>query len=92
MTAIAVDTGATTSQLAFAWRLSRGEHIVPIPGRRNPKRLEKNIAATAVDLAADVVRSARPSVIVPTVQVPPKLPEGLGSQDAMTCATAVTIA
>ena len=48
---------ATVAQLALAWLLGRGEHIVPIPGTRSPERVEENVAAvdlhlTEVDLAA----------------------------------------
>lgn len=42
--------GATVSQLALAWLLTRGEHIVPIPGTRSPERVEENIRATEVAL------------------------------------------
>lgn len=49
--------GATVSQLALAWLLAQGEHIVPIPGTRSVKRVEENTAAadlglTDADLAA----------------------------------------
>ncbi|WP_433602384.1 aldo/keto reductase [Nocardia sp. CA-135953] len=54
---LAATKGITVSQLALAWLLSRGEHIVPIPGTRNARRVEENIGAaevvlTAADLAA----------------------------------------
>lgn len=57
LTAVAADKGASLSQLALAWLLSRGEHIVPIPGSRSAKRVEQNVAAadlvlTAADLEA----------------------------------------
>lgn len=43
--------GATVSQLALAWLLTRGEHIVPIPGSRSPSRIEENAAAADLTLA-----------------------------------------
>jgi aryl-alcohol dehydrogenase-like predicted oxidoreductase len=54
---LAAARGITVSQLALAWLLGRGEHIVPIPGTRSPSRVEENAAAdgvvlTATDLAA----------------------------------------
>nr|WSX74916.1 aldo/keto reductase [Streptomyces sp. NBC_00899] len=54
---LAAGRGITVSQLALAWLLGRGEHIVPIPGTRSPSRVEENAAAaevvlTATDLAA----------------------------------------
>ncbi|MFJ8387728.1 aldo/keto reductase [Streptomyces sp. NPDC094438] len=48
LTALAASTGCTVSQLALAWLLTRGEHIVPVPGIRSPKRIEEN--ADAADL------------------------------------------
>jgi aryl-alcohol dehydrogenase-like predicted oxidoreductase len=49
--------GVTVSQLALAWLLARGEHIVPIPGTRSAARIEENTGAadvtlTPADLAA----------------------------------------
>ncbi|GJF33180.1 hypothetical protein KNE206_58800 [Kitasatospora sp. NE20-6] len=54
---LAAGKGATVSQLALAWLLTRGEHIVPIPGTRSPERVAESAAAadltlTASDLAA----------------------------------------
>lgn len=40
----------TVSQLALAWLLTRGEHIVPIPGTRSPRRVEENTRASDVTL------------------------------------------
>ncbi|MES5824305.1 aldo/keto reductase [Streptomyces sp. RG80] len=54
---LAATKGATVSQLALAWLLTRGEHIVPIPGTRSVRRIEENTGAadvvlTETDLAA----------------------------------------
>ncbi|GIM98131.1 aldo/keto reductase [Paractinoplanes toevensis] len=54
---LAAAKGATVSQLALAWLLAQGEHIVPIPGTRSIRRVEENIGAadlklTDADLAA----------------------------------------
>jgi aryl-alcohol dehydrogenase-like predicted oxidoreductase len=38
------------SQLALAWVLARGEHIVPIPGTKRRRYLEENAAALDVEL------------------------------------------
>lgn len=48
---IAKDKGVTTSQLALAWVLSRGEDIVPIPGTKRRKYLEQNAAAVDINLS-----------------------------------------
>ncbi|MGW3874312.1 aldo/keto reductase [Streptomyces sp. NPDC005055] len=44
---LAATKSATVSQLALAWLLAQGEHIVPIPGTRSPKRVEENTRAAA---------------------------------------------
>ena len=50
--AIAHAKGCTTAQLAIAWVLATGEHIVPIPGTKRQRYLEENVAAAAVALTA----------------------------------------
>jgi aryl-alcohol dehydrogenase-like predicted oxidoreductase len=41
----------------LAWLLAQGDDIVPIPGTRNPRRLEENVAAADVALSdADLSR------------------------------------
>ncbi|MCZ4103307.1 aldo/keto reductase [Streptomyces sp. So13.3] len=47
---LAATKGATVSQLALAWLLTRGEHIVPIPGTRSQKRIEENTGAADLTL------------------------------------------
>lgn len=53
LTALAETKGATVSQLALAWLLTRGEHVVPIPGSRNPNRVAQNVASASLILTAD---------------------------------------
>jgi len=48
MRALAQRKGCRTSQLALAWVLARGEDIVPIPGTKQHRYLEENIAAFEV--------------------------------------------
>ncbi len=43
----------TASQLALAWVMARGEHVVPIPGTKRVAYLEQNAAAAEVELTAD---------------------------------------
>jgi aryl-alcohol dehydrogenase-like predicted oxidoreductase len=45
--------GATTAQLALAWLLARGPHVVPIPGTRRVARVEENIAAAGLRLSPE---------------------------------------
>ena len=42
--------GCTASQLALAWVLAQGSHIVPIPGTKRRRYLEENIGALGVEL------------------------------------------
>lgn len=51
--AVAERLGATPSQVALAWVLSRGEDIVPIPGTTRIENLEMNLGALDVVLGAD---------------------------------------
>lgn len=44
--AIAAEQGVTPAQLSLAWVLSRGEHVLAIPGTSNIAHLEENIART----------------------------------------------
>ena len=44
--------GSTPAQIALAWLLAQGEHIVPIPGTRRLRHLEDNAAATDIRLSA----------------------------------------
>jgi aryl-alcohol dehydrogenase-like predicted oxidoreductase len=44
--------GCTPAQLALAWVLSRGRHLVPIPGTRRVKNLDDNLGALEVQLTA----------------------------------------
>ncbi|BCW65995.1 oxidoreductase [Arthrobacter sp. NicSoilB4] len=49
--------GCTPAQLALAWLLAQGEHIVPIPGTRKHDRLRENLGAADVELSAeDLIR------------------------------------
>jgi aryl-alcohol dehydrogenase-like predicted oxidoreductase len=50
---IAARKEATTAQLALAWLLTRNENIVPIPGSRNPVRVEENIGAADLELTPE---------------------------------------
>jgi aryl-alcohol dehydrogenase-like predicted oxidoreductase len=51
--AIAAEKRCTPGQLALAWVLAQGGHIVPIPGTKRRKYLEENVAATALSLGPE---------------------------------------
>ena len=50
---IAADKGVTAAQLALAWVLAQGPHLVPIPGTRRISTLEDNAAAADIVLTAE---------------------------------------
>ncbi len=45
--------GATPAQVALAWTLAKGSHVLPIPGTKRRRYLEENVAAAALALTAD---------------------------------------
>jgi aryl-alcohol dehydrogenase-like predicted oxidoreductase len=48
---IAAALGATPAQVALAWLLHQGEDIVPIPGTKQRRYLEENVAAAQLTLS-----------------------------------------
>ncbi len=55
MQAMARDLGVSVAQLALAWVLAQGEHIVSIPGTTNPLHMLDNFAAQNIALSATQV-------------------------------------
>jgi aryl-alcohol dehydrogenase-like predicted oxidoreductase len=53
---LAAEKEVTPGQLALAWVLHRGEHIVPIPGTKRVAYLEENVVAAGVDLSEQEVQ------------------------------------
>jgi aryl-alcohol dehydrogenase-like predicted oxidoreductase len=47
---IAEQAGATPAQVALAWVLAQGRHVVPIPGTKTPRYLADNAAAADIEL------------------------------------------
>jgi aryl-alcohol dehydrogenase-like predicted oxidoreductase len=54
---IARKRGVTPAQVALAWLLKRSAVMLPIPGTSKVKHLEENIAAAALDLTDEELRS-----------------------------------
>src|SRR5687767_1119847 len=54
---IARQNGSTMAQIALAWLLAQGEHIVPIPGTTRIDHLEENMGAAAVRLSDRTVET-----------------------------------
>ncbi len=53
LAALAAERGATASQMAIAWVLSRGTDIVPLLGARTVRQIEEAIDALSIVLTAD---------------------------------------
>jgi len=52
--ALAHEAGATLAQLALAWVLSRGPHVLAIPGTTRAQHLKENLAAADLALLPDL--------------------------------------
>ncbi|MFE9251807.1 aldo/keto reductase [Streptomyces sp. NPDC007088] len=48
----AVGSGASAAQIRLAWTLSRGPHVLAIPGTGDPAHVDANVAAGALRLGA----------------------------------------
>ena len=49
---VARQAEATPAQVALAWVLAQGQHVVPIPGTKTPKYLADNAGAADIQLSA----------------------------------------
>jgi aryl-alcohol dehydrogenase-like predicted oxidoreductase len=71
---IAGALGAKPGQIALAWLLHKGPHIVPIPGTKRRKYLEENVAAAAIKLDAAQM-AALDEALAPEKVAGPRYPE-----------------
>ncbi|WP_223592395.1 aldo/keto reductase [Pseudomonas sp. A-R-19] len=55
--ALAAEKGVTAGQLALAWVLAQGDYVIPIPGTKQRKYLEENVAALEVTLNAEELQA-----------------------------------
>jgi aryl-alcohol dehydrogenase-like predicted oxidoreductase len=53
---LAREAGCTPAQLALAWLLHKGGHIIPIPGTTSVDHLKEDLAAADVKLAAGLLQ------------------------------------
>jgi aryl-alcohol dehydrogenase-like predicted oxidoreductase len=65
LVALAAEKGATASQLAIAWALSRGARIVPLIGARTRAQLRESLGALDLSLTAEEI--ARLETALPPV-------------------------
>lgn len=56
---LAADKGVSAGQLALAWVLAQGNDIVPIPGTKQRKYLEENVAALAIKLSQNELQALK---------------------------------
>jgi aryl-alcohol dehydrogenase-like predicted oxidoreductase len=74
--ALAAAKGCSAAQLALAWVLAQGPHIVPIPGTRRLRNLEENLGALEVRLSA--AELAQINAVFPAgVSAGARYPEGM---------------
>jgi aryl-alcohol dehydrogenase-like predicted oxidoreductase len=52
---LADEAGCTLAQLALAWVLARGEHVIALPGTTQEAHLRENLAAAGVTLAPALI-------------------------------------
>lgn len=72
---LADNAGCSMAQLALAWLLSRGDHVVPIPGTTSVAHLEENTATMTLQIDPGLL--ARADVLINEQTVSgPRYPEG----------------
>lgn len=55
---LAREAGCSAAQLALAWVVSRGDHVIALPGTTRTDHLEENIAALRASPSADILERA----------------------------------
>lgn len=75
LTELAQSKGGTVAQLALAWLLAQGEHIVPIPGTRSPERVAENVGAAEFVLTDSDL--ARVKKVLPAGGFGSRYPDGM---------------
>ncbi|MCK9259622.1 MAG: aldo/keto reductase [Azoarcus sp.] len=68
--ALAAKAGCTPAQLALAWLLAKGDHVLPIPGTTNIAHLEENAAAADLMLSPQILAEAEALINRHTVSGP----------------------
>lgn len=74
--ALAREKGCTAAQLALGWVLSRGEHVVPIPGTKRRRYLDENVGALAVVLSGSEIAHLD-AIVPPGAAAGPRYPEAI---------------
>lgn len=67
---LATEAGCTPAQLALAWVLAQGEHVVPIPGTRSIAHLREDFATLSLTVDAAILEKAARLISQETVSGP----------------------
>ncbi|WP_228479800.1 aldo/keto reductase [Microbacterium abyssi] len=82
--ALAAEAGCTPAQLALAWLLSRGEHVVPIPGTTSIAHVREDFAALSLPVDGALLARAGQLIDTHTVSGPRYAPGPAAEVDAET--------
>ncbi|MEJ1922848.1 aldo/keto reductase [Microbacterium sp. KHB019] len=82
--ALAAEAGCAPAQLALAWLLSRGDHVVPIPGTTRADHLHEDFAALSLSVDAALLARAGSLINTATVAGPRYAPGPAAEVDAET--------
>jgi len=78
---VAKEKGAKPGQIALAWLLHKGPHIVPIPGTKRRKFLEENVAAADIQLSEDDMTRLEAALRPETISGPRYTPQMMAMID-----------
>ncbi len=82
--ALAEEAGCTPAQLALAWLLSRGDHVMPIPGTTSIAHMHENHAAASLPIDDALLARAGELISTSTVSGPRYAPGPAAEVDAET--------
>jgi len=86
---LAAEAGCTPADLALSWLLSRGGHVVPIPGTTSTQHLRENLAVTNLAVDASLIRQAGELIDTRSVSGPRYNPAQSTEVDAETFESSV---
>jgi aryl-alcohol dehydrogenase-like predicted oxidoreductase len=84
LTALAREAGSSPAQLALAWLLARGPHVLPIPGTTRLGHLQDNLSATRLVLSAGLQQTLDTLFAPTAVQGARYNPQGTAEVDTET--------
>lgn len=81
---LAAEAGCTPAQLALAWLLARGDHVVPIPGTTSVDHLHEDFATLSLSVDEALLERAGELIDTSTVSGPRYAPGPAAEVDAET--------